>query len=64
MIASMRHIPVAVATVITLCTPLVVIPASYWLMKNQERIGAATLIGACDHDGRRRGNRSDVVDAR
>lgn len=46
MIASMRHIPVAVATVITLCTPLVVIPASYWLMKNQERIGSATLIGA------------------
>ena len=46
MIASMRHIPVAVATVITLCTPLVVIPASYWLMKNQERLGLATLIGA------------------
>ena len=46
MIASMRHIPVAVATVITLCTPLIVIPASYWLMKNQERIGPATLIGA------------------
>ena len=46
MIASMLHIPVAVATVITLCTPLVVIPASYWLMKNQERIGPATLIGA------------------
>jgi drug/metabolite transporter (DMT)-like permease len=46
MIASMRHIPVAVATVITLCTPLVVLPASYWLMKNQERLGAATLIGA------------------
>ena len=46
MIASMRHIPVAVATVITLCTPLIVIPASYWLLKNQERIGAMTLIGA------------------
>ena len=46
MIASMRHIPVAVATVITLCTPLVVLPASYWLMKNQERLGPATLIGA------------------
>ncbi len=46
MIASMRHIPVAVAAVITLCTPLVVIPASYWLTKNQERISAATLFGA------------------
>lgn len=46
MIASMRTIPVAVATVITLCTPLVVLPASYWLMNNRERIGVATLVGA------------------
>jgi drug/metabolite transporter (DMT)-like permease len=45
-VASMRYIPVAVATVITMCTPLVVIPASYWLLKNRERLGAATLIGA------------------
>jgi drug/metabolite transporter (DMT)-like permease len=46
MIASMRHIPVAVATVITLCTPLVVMPISYWAMRNQEEIGLATLAGA------------------
>jgi drug/metabolite transporter (DMT)-like permease len=46
MIASMRYMPIAVATVITLCTPLVVIPASYWLLNNRERIGAATLVGA------------------
>jgi drug/metabolite transporter (DMT)-like permease len=46
MIASMRHIPVAVATVITLCTPLVVIPVSYWAMHNREQIGPATLAGA------------------
>ena len=46
MIASMRHIPVAIATIITLCTPLVVMPVSYWAMRNQERIGAATLAGA------------------
>jgi len=42
----MRYIPVAVATVITLCTPLVVIPVSYWLLKDRERLGLATLIGA------------------
>lgn len=46
MIASMRHIPIAIATVITLCTPLVVMPVSYWVLRNQERIGAATLAGA------------------
>ncbi|HVE51690.1 MAG TPA: DMT family transporter [Casimicrobiaceae bacterium] len=46
MIASMRYIPVAVATVITLCTPLIVIPASYWLMRSEERIGLRTLAGA------------------
>jgi len=45
MVASMRYIPVAVATVITLCTPLVVIPVSYWLLKDRERLGAATLLG-------------------
>ena len=45
-VASMRYIPVAVTTVITMCTPLVVLPASYWLLKNRERLGAATLIGA------------------
>jgi drug/metabolite transporter (DMT)-like permease len=45
-VASMRHIPVAVASVITLATPLVVLPVSYWVLKNQERIGARTLIGA------------------
>jgi len=46
MVAGMRYVPVAVVTVITLCTPLVVIPASYWLLKHRERFGAATLIGA------------------
>jgi drug/metabolite transporter (DMT)-like permease len=35
-----------VATVITLCTPLVVMPVSYWAMRNQEQIGPATLAGA------------------
>ncbi|HVF65365.1 MAG TPA: DMT family transporter [Casimicrobiaceae bacterium] len=46
MIASMRTIPVAIAAVITLCTPLVVIPASYWLFDRHERLNATTLLGA------------------
>jgi len=46
MIASMRYIPVAIATVITLCTPLVVMPFSYLVMRNEERIGLRTLAGA------------------
>ena len=45
-VASMRYIPVAVASVITLATPLVVLPVSYALLKNQERIGVRTLVGA------------------
>jgi drug/metabolite transporter (DMT)-like permease len=46
MIASMRYIPVAITAVITLCTPLVVMPVSYWVLRNQERIGVRTLVGA------------------
>jgi len=46
MIASMRYIPVAITTVITLCTPLVVMPVSYFALRNQERIEARTLVGA------------------
>lgn len=46
MVISMRYIPVAIAAVITLCSPLLVIPASVLLLKNQEGVGAITLIGA------------------
>ena len=34
-IASMRFIPLSVAALVTLCTPLLVFPLSYWLFKNQ-----------------------------
>ena len=51
-IASMRYIPLAVAALVGLCTPLLVFPISYWLFKNQERLtvtvvsgGALTLVG-------------------
>ena len=44
-IAAMRHAPVAVVALITLCTPLLVFPLSYFVLKNQERIGVTTLAG-------------------
>lgn len=46
MIASMKHIPVAITTLITLCTPVLVIPASYFLLRNQEGLRGTTLAGA------------------
>ena len=44
-IASMAYIPIAVATLITLCTPVLVFPMSYFFLKNEERIGPRTVIG-------------------
>jgi drug/metabolite transporter (DMT)-like permease len=44
-IAAMRHAPVAVVALITLCTPLLVFPLSYMLLENQERIGVTTVAG-------------------
>ena len=45
-IASMRYIPLAVAALVGLCTPLVVFPMSYWLFKNQERITPTLVVGS------------------
>ena len=45
-IAAMRHTPVAVVALVTLCTPLLVFPASYFLLGNQERITLRTIAGA------------------
>jgi drug/metabolite transporter (DMT)-like permease len=51
-IASMRYIPVSISNLITLCSPLLVIPGSYFFLKNREGItlrtwlgGALTIIG-------------------
>lgn len=44
-IASMWYIPVSIATLITLSTPLLVTPMSYFLLKNQEGIGLLTVVG-------------------
>ena len=45
MIASMAYIPVAVATLITLCSPVLVFPMSYFFLKNEEGIGPRTILG-------------------
>lgn len=45
-IGAMRYIPLSVATLITLCTPLLVFPLSHWLFKNQGDITASVLLGS------------------
>jgi drug/metabolite transporter (DMT)-like permease len=46
LIGSMRYIPVSVAALMTLCTPVLVFPLSYWLLKDRDAVTAATLAGA------------------
>jgi drug/metabolite transporter (DMT)-like permease len=41
----LRYVPVAVVALITLCTPLVVFPLSYFMLRNQEQITIRTLAG-------------------
>lgn len=45
-IASMRYIPLSVATLVTLCTPLLVFPLSHWLFKKQEELTRVALAGS------------------
>ena len=44
-IASMSYIPVSIAALITLCTPVFVIPASHLLFGHEERMTARVLVG-------------------
>jgi drug/metabolite transporter (DMT)-like permease len=44
-IASMRYIPVATSNLITLCTPVLILPIAYFFMKDREGITARTWIG-------------------
>jgi drug/metabolite transporter (DMT)-like permease len=44
-IASMRYIPVAIAALVTLCSPLLVFPLSYWLLKNSDAVTGRTVLG-------------------
>jgi drug/metabolite transporter (DMT)-like permease len=44
-IGAMRYIPLAVANLVTLCTPLLIFPLSRWLFGNTEKVTALTLAG-------------------
>lgn len=44
-IASMRYIPVSVASLITLCTPILVIPTSFYFMRDRESLTFRTIVG-------------------
>lgn len=44
-IASMRYIPVSVAALVYMCTPLVVMPLSYFVLRNEERLNGLILVG-------------------
>ena len=44
-IASMRYIPLSLAALVTLCTPLLVFPLSYWLFKNQQPLTLNVVLG-------------------
>lgn len=44
-IASMKYIPVSVAALISMCTPLVVMPVSYFVLLNQEKLNRVMVLG-------------------
>lgn len=44
-IASFRYMPVSIANLITLSTPVLVTPLSYFLLRNQEGINLRTIFG-------------------
>ena len=44
-IAAMHYMPIGVVALITLCTPILVVPMSYFILKNQEGITMRTLVG-------------------
>jgi drug/metabolite transporter (DMT)-like permease len=44
-IGSMRYIPLTVATLMTLCTPILVFPLSYLFLKKQDDMTLTTVLG-------------------
>ncbi|WP_341902863.1 DMT family transporter [Polaromonas sp. YR568] len=44
-IGAMRFIPLSIATLVTLCTPLLVFPLSYFLLKSRDGVTRATVAG-------------------
>ena len=45
--ASMNYIPASLAALISMCTPLVVMPISYFFLRKQENLNLATVLGIC-----------------
>ena len=46
-IASMKYVPAGVVALISMCTPLVVMPISYFALRKQENLTWATVFGIC-----------------
>lgn len=44
-IASMKYIPASMAALISMCTPLVVVPVSFFALRNHERLSWVTVLG-------------------
>lgn len=44
-IASLRYVPVSVTSLITLCSPVLVFPMSYFLLRNEEAITLRAVLG-------------------
>ena len=44
--AAMRFIPLSVVTLITLCTPVFVFPASYFLFRTKSEFTVAAVLGS------------------
>ena len=45
--ASMHYIPASLVALISMCTPLLVIPVSYFALGKQEHLSATTVLGIC-----------------
>ncbi|MBL0422432.1 DMT family transporter [Ramlibacter sp. AW1] len=45
--ASMNYIPVSLVALISMCTPLLVMPLSYFAMGKQENLSLAAVLGIC-----------------
>jgi drug/metabolite transporter (DMT)-like permease len=43
---SIRHTAVSIATLISSCAPVIVIPMSYWLLGNTDKINGRIIVGA------------------
>ena len=41
----MKYIPASMAALISMCTPLVVLPVSYFALGNDERLSWVTVLG-------------------